>query len=931
MNFIKTYIVLVPATLLMFTSPVFAGTFSQAPDLELGIKNSFVIQLQQFLNSNGYTVNSTLGEPGSKGYESDYFGSLTQKALSLFQSSNNINPAQGYFGTKTKTVIDSQNLSLKDITQTSKSELSAADTTTCSPGQARSITQFSITWYFDKCYQYGTFANGDYWVVGPVVITKITPESVVEDITWTDAKKRTHSGWIKNGTMLNPRPSPDGQQIGQGFDSSVKDYAFYNSNLNVAPSITGKSLSVPNNSSVVSVISAPAPNHTSAKSQIQYQSILTVLQNVPPEGSFRPAMAWSDKSIKWNKSQLNYSILKSFAPVANTPSLSIVEGYFEKPWQTMYEGNQEQSMSAYGNMPDYGRDQAHQVSDGLLSLHLNYSDSQKEKLYIRMVQYGIDVYGSVREVENINSRLTTWGFFRGSGGLNNGRKAPMVLAGLALNDSKIKEWSDAEKHMVFAEDKQTFYVSQIYVSTPRVGVGEGPGLLEGQGCSAWEKTNGVNTRCLRPLDAYTSSMIGTPEWRVDEKITWAGSNWGAFYRWIGGAQAGNALGIRLLKGGVETWNWSAFFDYEDRYMNIDKTAPDMYKAPNGVPPFVRNMWNAYRGGGVYIPPVITQPTDPVVIPEDGEDGQETKPPVVSGIPFAKWNLIKVTSNTGFVNVRNDTYIADTTKIGTQANGVTGQIIDGPIEQDGVRWWKINYDNSEIDGWTGQSNTSGTDNLTVTAIGVESPTILVSPKIISPRNNQEFPSDTKKMTVVWENKNTNYLVRYKEINGSEKQINTHTDESIDINVKEGESYVFWIHSGVATPGKWSEPKNEIRFSIKKNTSDQNNSVVPSVPVANNPTIPEVVNNSLSAVCTVSNTSFMVGEQITINVTTSNLPDIYKINWSGISASKVKGFNKKALVQTLFAKKKGIIKPKVEIKNSKNSREKIKVSCPVIKIV
>ena len=43
------------------------------------------------------------------------------------------------------------------------------------------ITQYGITWYFDREYHYGTFANGDYWVVNPyggdVVITRITPQS----------------------------------------------------------------------------------------------------------------------------------------------------------------------------------------------------------------------------------------------------------------------------------------------------------------------------------------------------------------------------------------------------------------------------------------------------------------------------------------------------------------------------------------------------------------------------------------------------------------------------------------------------------------------------------------------------------------------------------------------------------------------------------
>ena len=37
-----------------------------------------------------------------------------------------------------------------------------------------SISQYGITWKFDKQYSVGTFANGDYWVAGDmVVITRI--------------------------------------------------------------------------------------------------------------------------------------------------------------------------------------------------------------------------------------------------------------------------------------------------------------------------------------------------------------------------------------------------------------------------------------------------------------------------------------------------------------------------------------------------------------------------------------------------------------------------------------------------------------------------------------------------------------------------------------------------------------------------------------
>jgi hypothetical protein len=67
------------------------------------------------------------------------------------------------------------------------------------------ITQFAITWTFDGQYEYGQFANGDYWVVGPVTIININPASVVT------------AGRTTNGSMLDPNS-------GQGFDSAKSPY-----------------------------------------------------------------------------------------------------------------------------------------------------------------------------------------------------------------------------------------------------------------------------------------------------------------------------------------------------------------------------------------------------------------------------------------------------------------------------------------------------------------------------------------------------------------------------------------------------------------------------------------------------------------------------------------------------------------------------------
>lgn len=515
-------------------------------------------------------------------------------------------------------------------------------------GTATSVSQFGFTWTFSQAKTVGQYANGDWWVVGPVTITSITPACT------TDA-----TGWTRNGTMINPAPGT--LSPAQGFDSSVAKYAWYDGSFNVAPSYKGSALVVPAGTSVVSTVSMDVPNTNTSNPQLADGAVLTVVGSEPPTGSFRPPMVGTDKTHRWNKSSLNYGILQKLAPVPSTPNLvTAVEPRFERPWFAIAEGASVQSMSPANNMPKYGRDQAQLLSLGLLSLHLNYTDLQKEKLYVRIVQYGIDIYGAVKAGMN----------YRGQGGQDNGRKAAMVLAGLAFNDAAILEWADAAKHFVFGEDKQTFYITQADVG--RV----------------------MYTADGRPRETYTQDMVGLPEWGEAHGVNPSNdaSNWAtAYYRWAGGAQHGNVLALRLTavrqttsgpkSGGMEAWNYMALFDYQDRYWNIESQGGQTnqsWSAPNNISPFVYEMWQAYRNGGG----VVTPPVPP--------------PPVVS--TFAIGNRIETLGGT---NVRATGTLSGTL-LGTQVKGALGTIVEGPVTADNFTWWKVNYDTG-ADGWCGEDN------------------------------------------------------------------------------------------------------------------------------------------------------------------------------------------------------------------------------------
>jgi hypothetical protein len=75
------------------------GSFTLSRNLYLGIVGTDVKQLQQYLNTHGFTV-STSGA-GSLGYETNYFGPATLRAVKLYQQSKGIIQT-GYVGPLTR-------------------------------------------------------------------------------------------------------------------------------------------------------------------------------------------------------------------------------------------------------------------------------------------------------------------------------------------------------------------------------------------------------------------------------------------------------------------------------------------------------------------------------------------------------------------------------------------------------------------------------------------------------------------------------------------------------------------------------------------------------------------------------------------------------------------------------------------------------------
>ncbi|HEY4499600.1 MAG TPA: peptidoglycan-binding protein [Candidatus Paceibacterota bacterium] len=105
-------------------------------NLTVGSKGAAVMDLQKFLNSNGYQIAAS--GAGSPGNETEYFGSLTKAALAKWQAAMSISPASGFFGPITRAKLSTV------TTSTSSTTTTTTTTTTAPAGTGLTVTLDSV-------------------------------------------------------------------------------------------------------------------------------------------------------------------------------------------------------------------------------------------------------------------------------------------------------------------------------------------------------------------------------------------------------------------------------------------------------------------------------------------------------------------------------------------------------------------------------------------------------------------------------------------------------------------------------------------------------------------------------------------------------------------------------------------------------------------
>lgn len=429
---------------------------------------------------------------------------------------------------------------------------------------ASEVSQYGITWKFDRPYPVGQFINGDWWVIGPVTVTDVNPApSCGEKDDPNGAKTRYGASYsqtddrMRNGSMVAQRPDE-----GQGFDSRLKNYkselsVTFPRVLNPDESLLSTIANNPANVTVMMADMMPVISEKTGERMLKTGAVLTCLDNEPPGDAFRPAYAGSIKTV-YRVEDIHWESLPNLKSPENVPSWAQFERYLQRPWFDHVDSWMHTYMGPSENQANYGRDFARITGMATLMLMLDVPREQKETLTVEMIQLGIDLYGLAKCGRQWSA----------NGAHFSGRKWPILFAGIMLADEDMKNLS---ADTLFAEDQQTYY---------------------GQG---W---NGQTA--LFQIVLHTGAKPPYEEKQPD--------TWGAMekqqegYRRVNSlAWVATSLAVQLMQA-RSLWNHDAFFDYVDRYMSeLGNPHPDGKKGmtlPAGagtLDPFADEMWRLYRG------------------------------------------------------------------------------------------------------------------------------------------------------------------------------------------------------------------------------------------------------------------------------------------------------------------------------------------------
>ena len=416
-----------------------------------------------------------------------------------------------------------------------------------------SLSQYGITWTFEKPVRVGQFVNGDYYVVGPVTVTAVDPKTLRDkevpegEIGADEARWRKNDGkFVRNGSMHNPPAKP-----ASGLDSGIREYfrreltADFPVQLKPGDALLSSiSMKMGEQVSHINPSTEMTSRARDEASSVRTAAVLTCLAEPVPADAFRPSFCDREhKTIRLAR-DLKRELLLSLARVAETPKIA---DYARKTRRVWFDVTWFNFSSPVENVPRYGQANGRMMSNSGLLLCCDFTPREKEPLLIHLVQIGIDYWGVVR------GGHIGWGAF---GGHNSGRKFPIVFAGMLLGDDEMARVSKTLPKVGFGEDEQTAY-GDCWTGAKVVWTGHS-GIVAATGKPHADSEEG--RKGFGPYEHITPD-----KWTRQNLISEGYRTANTSSSWIG-----QALTIRLMHA-EEIWAHDAFFDYCDRWMQEDDT------------------------------------------------------------------------------------------------------------------------------------------------------------------------------------------------------------------------------------------------------------------------------------------------------------------------------------------------------------------------
>ena len=397
-----------------------------------------------------------------------------------------------------------------------------------------SVSQYGITWKFDKKAPVGQFITGDYYVVGPVNVSEVMPAP-------TGAGKD-----FRNGSMLNPPVTAFSAYDGR-FANCFRQELTAKYPLELKPG-----------DSLVSTISLERgqpveklPGNESGT--LKAAAVLTCLKEAVPADTFRPGYCDLKKGILHRAGEIHWELLPSVAPPTSKPtwSWSELERAFQRPWIDHVYSWESRDVHPSENMPGYGRELSWVVGVAALQLCTDAPRDQKTKLCQGMIQVGIDNWA-------IAKRGKRWeaGGWIAQGGFGAGRKFPIVFAGIVLQDQEMLNIRKNAPETAFGEDQHTEFGRTWTGANVR---------YTGQFPLCGQTDRG-------PYEQLWPGLWPGPARTMSEAYRRASSI---------SSCVGETLAVHLMKA-EKVWDYDPFLAYMDRWMYEDDTeAVQMIKTALG--------------------------------------------------------------------------------------------------------------------------------------------------------------------------------------------------------------------------------------------------------------------------------------------------------------------------------------------------------------